>query len=351
MRTDSRSQPRSIGWRLLPHLWGLSILLAPTLLWAEHVKLINVSYDPTRELYEEINAAFIEHYRAQTGLRVQIEQSHGGSSKQARSVLEGVSADIVTLALGSDIIALERGGLVAAEWKRRLPHNASPYTSTIVFIVRRGNPKAIRDWRDLIRPDVRIVAANPKTSGAARWTFLAAWGAGGGVDATNHAVDEDAARQYVTQLYRQVPVLDTGARASSLTFAQKKIGDVLLAWESEAWLLIEEFEEQGFEIVYPSVSILTEPPVAVVDRVVDRRGTREVAEAYLRFLYSETAQEIIAFHQYRPRSEKALAQYRHQLPPLELFTLTDLARDWAEAQQRFFSDGGEFDRIYARDGQ
>ena len=329
-------------------------------------KILNVSYDPTRELYEELNRLFAEHYKAQTGQDVAVEQSHGGSSKQARSVIDGLKADVVTLALGSDVTAVEKAGLINAGWQKRLPFNASPYTSTIVFVVRKGNPKGIKDWNDLVRPGVQVITPNPKTSGGARWNFLAAWGYAAGAKGHDlsteaglkHATDaarsanafpiaESAeARRFVEALFKNVPVLDTGARGSTVTFAQKGVGDVLINWENEAYLAQQEFGEGKFDIVYPSVSILAEPPVAVVDKVVDERGTRQVAEAYLKFLYTPEAQDVIGQLHYRPRSTEALQKYASQLPPLPLFTIDEAFGGWDRAQKQFFGDGGVFDQLY-----
>jgi ABC-type sulfate transport system substrate-binding protein len=329
-------------------------------------KLLNVSYDPTRELYEEINRLFAEHYKAQTGKDVTVEQSHGGSSKQARSVIDGLKADVVTLALGSDVTAVEKAGLINQGWQQRLPYNAAPYTSTIVFVVRKGNPKGIRDWNDLVRPGVSVITPNPKTSGGARWNFLAAWGYAAGAKAHDltteaglkeatdaargarsfPAVDDARGREFVAALFRNVPVLDTGARGSTVTFAQKGVGDVLINWENEAYLAQEEFGADKFDIVYPSVSILAEPPVAVVDKFVDERGTRAVAEAYLKFLYTPEAQDVIGQLHYRPRSTEALQKYSQQLPRLPLFTIDETFGGWDKAQKHFFGDGGVFDQLY-----
>jgi sulfate transport system substrate-binding protein len=306
------------------------------------VELLNVSYDPTRELYAAVNRAFAARWQAQTGQAVTIKQSHGGSGAQARAVLEGLEADVVTLALGYDIDVLEEAGLLAPGWQQRLPYNSAPYTSTIVFLVRRGNPKQIRDWPDLLRSDVAVITPNPKTSGGARWNYLAAWGYAlrqpGGSDA--------AAREFVARLFKNVPVLDTGARGATTTFVQRGLGDVLLAWENEALLALEELGPDRFEIVVPSLSILAEPPVAVVDRVVDRRGTRAVAQAYLEFLYSEEGQELAARHGYRPRLASVAAKYADRFPAVQLFTIDEVFGGWAQAQRRHFSDGGVFDEIY-----
>jgi sulfate transport system substrate-binding protein len=316
----------------------------------EPLHLLNVSYDPTRELYEDINDAFKQAYKAQTGQDVTIEQSHGGSGKQAHAVLDGLQADVVTLGLGYDIDVLQKAGLVNAGWQDRLPNNASPYTSTIVYLVRKGNPKNIKDWNDLIRPDVQVIAPNPKSSGGARWAFAAAWGQAAGAKqddpAQQQTLDASKGEAYVSALYHNVPVLDTGARAATVTFAQKGVGDVLLGWENEAWLAQEEFGKDKFDIVYPSISILAEPPVAVVDSVVDKKGTRAAAEAYLKFLYTPQAQEIIAQDHYRPRLPAVLAAHAGELPSIPLFTIANVAGNWEKAQAQFFADGGTFDRIY-----
>jgi sulfate/thiosulfate-binding protein len=343
----------------------LAIALATTVGFAE-TKLTNVSYDPTRELYEGVNALFAEHYQATAGKAVTVEQSHGGSSKQARAVMDGLRADIVTLALGHDITAIEKAGLIQKGWEKELPNNASPYTSTIVFLVRKGNPKGIKDWNDLVKPGVGVIVANPKTSGAARWAFLAAWGyaanapshdlstAEGAKAATDAAaaardfalLSDKKGQDFVTQLYRNVPVLDTGARGSTVTFAQKGTGDVLLNWENEAWLAIQEFGADKYEIVYPSVSILAEPPVAVVDKVVDAKGTRAAAEAYVKFLYSADVQDLAGALHYRPRDTAMLARYKDTLPPIKLFTIDEAFGGWDKAHAAFFADGGAFDRVY-----
>jgi sulfate transport system substrate-binding protein len=317
---------------------------AGTLAAQAPVTLLNVSYDPTREFYQEINAAFAKAWQARTGQAITVRQSHGGSGKQARSVIDGLEADVVTLALAYDIDALHaNGNLVPAQWRSRLPFNSAPYTSTIVFLVRTGNPKGIKTWSDLVRPGVSVVTPNPKTSGGARWTYLAAWGAAlrqpGGTD--------DKARQFVSALYRNVPVLDSGARGSTTTFTQRRIGDVLLAWENEALLARQKFAGGAFEIVVPPVSILAEPPVTVVDRVVDKRGTRQVATAYLEFLYTPAGQEIAGRHFYRPRDKGVLARFASQFPPLTLFTVDEVFGGWAEAHRRHFAEGGVFDQIFS----
>lgn len=304
------------------------------------VDILNVSYDPTRELYAEFNTAFAKHWKEKTGEDVTVSQSHGGSGKQARSILDGIEADVATLALAYDIDELAaKGGLIPADWQKRLPNNSSPYTSTIVFLVRKDNPKGIKDWADLGKEGVSVITPNPKTSGGARWNFLAAWAWA----LRQNNGDETKARAFLTQLFRNVPVLDSGARGSTITFAERGIGDVLLSWENEAFLVQKEKPGQ-FEIVTPSVSILAEPPVTVVDKVVDRRGTRAVATAYLEYLYSETGQDIAGKNFYRPISEAARAKY--PFPKVELVTIDDTFGGWAQAQKTFFADGGIFDSIY-----
>jgi sulfate/thiosulfate-binding protein len=307
------------------------------------VTLLNVSYDPTRELYTEYNAAFIKHWKSKTGQDVSIKQSHGGSGRQARSIIDGLEADVATLALAGDIDALHsNGGWIPKDWQRRLPSNSSPYTSTIVLVVRQGNPKNIKDWDDLIRPDVKVITPNPKTSGGARWNYLAAW------EFAKRKYGSDAkAQEFVKKVYENVVVLDTGARGSSTSFAQRNQGDVFLSWENEAYLLEKEFGSK-VDFVYPSLSILAEPPVTVVDKVVDRRGTRAVAQSYLEFLYTEEAQDIIGKHFYRPRSQKAQAKYAKQLPKLNLFTIDEAFGGWDKATQVHFIDGGTFDQIYSK---
>ena len=307
------------------------------------VRLLNVSYDPTRELYQDINKAFAADWQARTGQTVIINQSHGGSGKQARAVIDGLEADVVTLALAYDIDAIaQQGRLLPDNWQSRLPENSSPYTSTIVFLVRKGNPKQIRDWDDVVRPGVQVITPNPKTSGGARWNFLAAWG----YELRKSGGNETAAKEYVTRLYKNVPVLDSGARGATDTFVQRGIGDVLLAWENEAMLALREFGPDKFEIVAPSESILAEPPVALVDRNVDRHGTRQVAEAYLKFLYTEQGQTIIARDFYRPRMKSVAAKFARQFPNVKLFTISDVFGGWQKAQKEYFSDGGVFDQIY-----
>ena len=307
---------------------------------AEHVTLLNVSYDPTRELYADVNTAFAAAWKAKTGQRVTIEQSHGGSGKQARSVIDGNDADVVTLALALDIDQLAQAGLVDPAWQARLPQRSTPYTSTIVFLVRKGNPKGIRDWGDLVKPGVEVITPNPRTSGGARWNYLAAWGWA----LEQSGQDEAAARRFVAELYRHVPVLDSGARGATTTFVERKIGDVLVAWENEALLATDRLGGE-VELVVPSVSILAEPPVAVVDKVVDQRGTRAVATAYLEFLYSPEGQRLAARHHYRPRDPAAVDGVT--FPALRLLTIDQIAGGWSRAQAAHFEDGGVFDQIYA----
>ena len=307
------------------------------------VTLLNVSYDPTRELYVEYNAAFARHWKAKTGQDVTIKQSHGGSGKQARSIIDGLDADVATLALAGDTDALNsNGGWVPKDWQKRLPLNSSPYTSTIVLVTRAGNPKNIKDWDDLIRPDVKVITPNPKTSGGARWNYLAAW------EFAKRKYGNDAkAQEFVGKLYANVPVLDSGARGSSITFAQRNQGDVFISWENEAYLLEKEFGNK-VDFVYPSLSILAEPAVTVVDKNVDKKGTRAVAEEYLKFLYTEEAQDIIGKHFYRPTSAKAQAKYAKQLPKLNLFRIDDAFGGWEQAAKVHFADGGSFDQIYSK---
>jgi len=307
------------------------------------VTLLNVSYDPTRELYQDYNAAFAAYWKAKTGDDITVRQSHGGSGRQSRSVIDGLKADVVTLALAYDIDAIsERGGLLPKDWQTRLPDNSTPYTSTIVFLVRKGNPKAIKDWDDLVKPGINVVTPNPKTSGGARWNYLAAWG----YELGRNGGDEAKAQDFVAKLYKNVSVMDTGARGSTVTFAQRNIGDVLLAWENEAYLALEEFGADKFEIIAPSASVLAEPPVAVVDKVAAEHGTADVAKAYLEYLYSPEAQQIIAKHYYRPRSAEAAAAAKVKLPEIKLFTIDGLLGGWTKAQATHFNDGGIFDKIY-----
>ncbi|RXZ84234.1 sulfate ABC transporter substrate-binding protein [Paenibacillaceae bacterium] len=308
----------------------------------EPVTLLNVSYDPTRELYKEFNEAFAAHWKQETGQEVTIEQSHGGSGKQGRSVIEGLKADIVTLALGYDIDEISQAGLIEENWQQQFEHNSSPYTSTIVFLVRKGNPKGIKDWDDLVKPGIEVITPNPKTSGGARWNHLAAYAFA--LEKYNN--DEAKAQEFLAQLYKNVPVLDTGARGSTTTFVERKIGDVLLAWENEAILSVEELGPDEFDIIAPPLSILTEPPVAIVDKNADSKGTREVAEAYLQYLYSEEGQLISAKNYYRPRLESVAEQFKDQFPVIEKFVTIDDFGGWLKAQKEHFSDGGIFDQIY-----
>lgn len=309
------------------------------------VTLLNVSYDPTRELYQDFNAAFAKYWKNRNNEVVTIKQSHGGSGKQARSVIDGLEADVVTLALAYDVDALhEKGKLIPADWQKRLPHNAAPYTSTIVFLVRKGNPKKIRDWNDLAKPGIEVITPNPKTSGGARWNYLAAWGYAlkqpGGNDAS--------AKDFVKKIFGNVKVLDSGARGSTTTFVERGIGDVLIAWENEAYLALKELGPDKFELVTPSLSILAEPPVAVVDKVVDKRGTRKVATAYLEYLYSPEGQTLAGDNYYRPRDAKIAAKYAKQFAPVKLFTIDEIFGGWANAQKTHFADGGLFDEINRR---
>src|SRR5512140_1594644 len=305
--------------------------LAPARATAAEVRLLNVSYDPTRELYDAVNAAFAKQWKARTGQDVVVKQSHGGSGKQARAVVDGLEADVVTLALAYDVDAVAKAGLLPANWQQRLPQNASPYTSTIVFLVRKGNPKSIKDWDDLIKPGVSVITPNPKTSGGARWNYLAAWGY-----ALKKFGSADKARQFVADLYKNVPVLDTGARGSTVTFVERGVGDVLLAWENEAFLAQREFGKDKFEIVSPPLSILAEPPVAVVDAVADRKGTREAAEAYLKYWYTKEGQEIAARNSYRPRDPEIAKEYEKSFARVELFTIDDVFVGWTRAQKDHF---------------
>ncbi|HNU52477.1 MAG TPA: sulfate ABC transporter substrate-binding protein [Verrucomicrobiota bacterium] len=325
---------------------GLAVALAVVMGAAADgadVRILNVSYDPTREFYAEYNAAFAKHWKQKTGETVVIQQSHGGSAKQARSVIEGLPADVVTLALAYDIDAIaERGGLVAKEWQERLPHRSAPYTSVIVFLVRKGNPKGIRDWEDLVRPGVAVITPNPKTSGGARWNYLAAWAFAW----ERYGHDEARTRDFIARLYKNVPVLDSGARGSTTTFAQRGIGDVCVCWENEACLARGEFGADRFELVTPSLSILAEPCVAVVDRVVRKRGTEAVARAYLEHLYSEAGQEIAARHFYRPRSPQVAAKHAGQFAAVKVVTLDDAFGGWARAHRTHFAEGGVLDQVF-----
>ena len=312
---------------------------------ANDITLLNVSYDPTRELYQEFNKAFAKHWHAKSGDHVTVKQSHGGSGKQARAVIDGLAADVVTLALAYDVDELAtRAKLLPADWRKRLPRNSSPYVSTTVFLVRKGNPLGIKNWDDLVKPGVSVITANPKTSGGARWVYLAAYG----FALKQPSGNEAKAKKFIADLFSRVPVLDAGARASTVTFAERGIGDVLLSWENEALLSIKEFGADKFDIVYPPISILAEPPVAVVDKTVDKRGTRAVAQAYLEYLYSPEGQDITARHFFRPTDPTVAAKYRGQFPALNLFTIDDVFGGWAQAQRVHFADGGVFDQIYTR---
>jgi sulfate/thiosulfate-binding protein len=331
--------------KLLTRLLAAAVfgVLASATVAAELI-ITNVSYDPTRELYQEVNAAFAKQFEAKTGQRVTIKQSHGGSGKQARSVIDGLDADVVTLALAYDIDEIAaRGRLLPKDWQKRLPNNSAPYTSTIVFLVRKGNPKKIRDWEDVARPGIAVITPNPKTSGGARWNYLAAWAYG----LKKFDGDEGKTKDFVTRLFRNVPVLDSGARGATTTFIERGIGDVLLTWENEAFLVAKELGPDKFEIIVPSLSILAEPPVTLVDKVVDRRKTRPVAQAYLEFLYTEEAQELIGQNFYRPISAKAAAKYATQFPKVNLVTVDEVFGGWQKAQKTHFTDGGQFDQIYA----
>jgi len=324
--------------RILPIVAGL---LWASSAFAADVTLLNASYDPTRELYVDFNKAFAANYQKETGKSIEIKQSHGGSGSQARGVIDGLQADVVSLALAYDIDAIAAKGLIATDWQKRLPLNASPYTSTVVFLVRKGNPKGIKDWDDLIKPGIAVITPNPKTSGGARWNYLAAWGY-----ALKKFGSADKAKQFVGDLYNNVPVLDTGARGATVTFVERGVGDVLLAWENEAFLALREFGKDKFEIVAPSVSILAEPPLSVVDAVADRKGTRAAAEAYLKYWYSKEGQEIAARNSYRPRDPEIAREYENSFAKVELFTIDDVFGGWSRAQKEHFSEGGIFDQIY-----
>lgn len=324
--------------RILPVIAGL---LFATSAYAADVSLLNVSYDPTRELYVDFNKSFAAAYQKETGKSIEIKQSHGGSGAQARSVIDGLQADVVTLALAYDIDAVANKGLLAKDWQTHLAQNSSPYTSTIVFLVRTGNPKGIKDWDDLIKSGVSVITPNPKTSGGARWNYLGAWGY-----ALKKYGSEDKAREFVGNIYKNVPVLDTGARGSTITFVQRGVGDVLLAWENEAYLALQEFGKDKFEIVAPSVSILAEPPVAVVDTVAEKKGTKAAAEAYLKYWYTKEGQEIAARNFYRPRDAEIGKKYAASFAKVDLFTIDDVFGGWTKAQSEHFADGGVFDKIY-----
>lgn len=326
----------------LTALLGSFLAAASLACAAAPAKLLNVSYDPTRELYQAIDAAFAKQWKAKTGADITVNQSHGGSGSQARSVIDGLQADVVTLALAYDIDAIAARGLLAKDWQSRLPNNSAPFTSTIVFLVRKGNPKHIKDWNDLIKPGISVITPNPKTSGGARWNYLAAWGYA--LKQSNN--DQSRARDFVARLYKNVPVLDSGARGSTTTFVQRGIGDVLIAWENEALLAVEQLGKDKFEIVAPPVSILAEPPVAVVDKVAARHGTAVAAKVYLDFLYSHEGQEIGARNYFRPRSKEVAAKYDSRFPHLTLFTVDEVFGGWQKAQKQHFDEGGVFDQIY-----
>ena len=329
---------------IVPAFAAAGLALACPAKAEEKIVVLNVSYDPTRELYEEFNAAFAQHRKAETGQTVVIRQSHGGAGKQTRAVIDGLEADVVTLALAYDIDMMHKhAGLIPAAWQEQLPHNSCPYTSTIVFLVRKGNPKGIKDWDDLVRPDVSVITPNPKTSGGARWNYLAAWS----FASAKYGGDEAKVLGFMKRLYKNVPVLDTGARGSTNTFVQRRIGDVFLAWENEALLVTKRLRPGEFEIVVPSVSILAEPPVTVIDKVVDKRGTRNVATAYLKYLYSEVGQELIVKHFYRPRMPEVAKKYADRYPKVELITVDGEFGGWQAAHTRHFAEGGLFDQIFA----
>jgi sulfate transport system substrate-binding protein len=329
--------PRRLAAALVTALFGLALFNAAA------QTLLNVSYDPTREFYTEFNAAFAKHWKEKTGQQIEFSQSHGGSSKQARAVIDGLEADVVTLALAADVNAIAKTGLLPENWQSRLPSNSAPYQSTLAFLVRKGNPKNIKDWDDLIRPDVQVITPNPKTSGVARWNFLAAWGW-----AQNHfGGDEAKTQEFIKKLYANVPVLDTGARGSSTTFTERQIGDVLINWENELLLALKE-QGDKYEIVTPSLSILAEPTVALVDKNVDKKKTREVAQAYLEYLYSDEGQQIAGKHFYRPSNPAILAKFQSQYPNLKLFTIDEVFGGWDPATKKFFEDGAIFDQIYLK---
>jgi sulfate/thiosulfate-binding protein len=332
--------------------WALAAIVAvasvasldPAVAQAKEVTLLNVSYDPTREFYQAYNAAFAKYWKARTGDDVVVKASHGGSGKQARSVIDGLDADVVTLALAYDIDAIATKGLLSTDWQKKLQFNSTPYSSTIVFLVRKGNPKNIKTWDDVVKPGNAVITANPKTSGGARWAYLAAYG----YALKKNNGDDAKARDFVKRLFEQVPVLDSGARGATVSFSERGLGDVLLTWESEVGLIKKEYGDDKFDVIYPSVSILAEPPVAIVDKVVDKRGTREVAQAYLEYLYSPAGQDLIGKHYYRPTDPKSAAKYAKQFPKLNLFTVDDTFGGWAKAQKTHFADGGVFDQIYLK---
>jgi sulfate transport system substrate-binding protein len=330
--------------KLTRPLIAAALALAAVAVSAKDITLLNVSYDPTRELYQDFNKAFAAHWKAKTGDNVTVKQSHGGAARQARSVIDGLEADVVTLALAYDIDAIsQQAKLLPADWQKRLPHNSSPYTSTIVLLVRKGNPKGIKDWDDLVKPGVSVITPNPKTSGGARWNYLAAWGY-----QLKKTGSEDKARDFVKAIYANVPVLDSGARGSTTTFVERGIGDVFISWENEAFLALKELGPDKFQIIVPSLSILAEPPVTVVDKIVDKRGTREVATAYLQYLYSPEGQDIAGQNYYRPTDPKVAAKYAGSFPKVNLFTIDAVFGGWAQAQKTHFDDGGSFDQIYLK---
>lgn len=336
-------------FKLLKKTLLISALLVPLASWAAEISLLNVSYDPTRELYQDFNAAFSKYWLEKTGDKVTVKASHGGSGKQARAIIDGLDADVATLALAYDVDQLaEKGKLIPADWQKRLPHNSSPYTSTIVLLVRKGNPKGIKDWDDLVKPGVSVITPNPKTSGGARWNYLAAWA----FAQKKYGHDEAKTKEFVGKLLKNVPVLDTGARGSTTTFVERGIGDVLLAWENEAFLAQKELGlkdgSSKFEIVVPSLSILAEPPVTVVDKFAKKHGTEKVAKAYLDYLYTEEGQEIAAKNYYRPTLESVAKKYEHQFPKVKLVTIDEEFGGWAKAQKTHFSDGGTFDKVYQK---
>ena len=325
-----------------------SLAASQTLIAQNEIKLLNVSYDPTRELYAAFNASFAKYWKTKSGQTVTINQSHGGSGKQARAVIDGLQADVVTLALAYDIDALsEKGKLLPADWQKRLPNNSTPYTSTIVLLVRKGNPKKIKDWDDLVRPGVSLITPNPKTSGGARWNYLAAWL----YASKKFKGDENKVRDFIKQLFKNVPVLDAGARGATTTFVERGIGDVLIAWENEALLALKEFGEGKFELVAPSLSILAEPPVALVDKVVDKHKTRDVAQAYLNYLYTEEGQRIAAENYYRPRNQNVAKKFAKVFPKIRLYTIDESFGGWTKAQKTHFADGGTFDQLYVPTGK
>ena len=331
--------------RILKHAAAALFAVSGWGAFAANVELLNVSYDPTRELYQEFNAAFAKQWEAKTGDKVAVKQSHGGSGKQARTVIDGLAADVVTLALAYDIDEISaKAKLLPTEWQKRLPHNSSPYTSTIVFLVRKGNPKHIKDWDDVAKPGISVITPNPKTSGGARWNYLAAWG----YALKNYGNDEAKAKEFVSKIYKNVPVLDSGARGSTTTFVERGIGDVLLAWENEAFLAVKELGAEKIDIVVPSISILAEPPVTLVDKVADKHGTRKVAQAYLDYLYSDEGQDIAGRNFYRPTDAKIAAKYAAQFQKINLFRIDEVFGGWQKAQKTHFADGGVFDQIYQK---